>query len=100
MRYKIAGHIIRSENTAKPLSQASGYLTEWLLSRTRVKFALDFGCGRLRYAGCLAARCEHLTLVDSEPQIERVQQLDGTRASIPEFVANTWANARVLTFEA
>jgi hypothetical protein len=41
-----------------------------------------------------------LTLVDSEPQIERVQQLDGTRASIPEFVANTWANARVLTFEA
>lgn len=48
----------------------------------------------------LAAMCEHLTLVDSEPQIERVQQLDGTRAKISEFVASTWANARVLTFEA
>lgn len=62
--------------------------------------ALDFGCGRLRYAGCLAGKCEDLTLVDSEPQIERVQQLNGTRASIREFAAANWTNSRVLAFDA
>jgi 2-polyprenyl-3-methyl-5-hydroxy-6-metoxy-1,4-benzoquinol methylase len=100
VHYRVAGYLIRSENTAKPLSQASEFLTNWILSQGRVKDAVDFGCGRLRYSGCLAQRCDHLTLVDSQHQIERVQQLNGTRAHIRDYALSHWSKSRVLTFEA
>lgn len=97
MRYKIHGEIIRSENAAKPISQASQYLSEWLIKHSSFKTAVDYGCGKLRYSGILASKCGHLVLVDSEIQLIRNQRLDGTFSNIYEYACEKWPNTRILT---
>lgn len=99
MRYWVEGREIRSENTAKPMLQASRYLMQWINSHEVVNDALDFGCGKLRYAAAIASRAHRLTLVDSDIQLSRTQILDGSPTSVRDYVASHWTGARVLTFE-
>lgn len=97
MHYKVQGHVLRTENTAKPRVQSSRYLREWLLRQPPVEQALDFGCGKLRYSAEVAARSRLFTLVDSEEQIARLQLLDGERATIREYVRRHWRHGIVLS---
>jgi hypothetical protein len=94
VHYKAAGFEIRSENAAKPISQPSTYLRDWLLSQPAVSTALDYGCGKLRYTGYLVRVAESVTVVDSEIQLSRVQTIAGQQTSIREFVARRWPNVR------
>jgi SAM-dependent methyltransferase len=100
VRYWIQGHEIRSENAAKPMVQVSRHVAYWIDSHESVNHALDFGCGKLRYAGALASRARMLTLVDSDVQLSRTQILSGRLTNIRDYVASHWPQARVLTFEA
>lgn len=59
--------------------------------------ALDFGCGKLRYASELAARSAALTLVDSEEQLSRVQLLCGEPTTVRDYVRRHWPHGRVLS---
>ena len=94
MHYKAAGFEIRTENAAKPASQPSRYLRNWLLSHSIVSAALDYGCGKLRYTSCLTRIAEFVAVVDSEIQLSRVQTIGGRRTSIREFVRGRWPNVR------
>lgn len=99
MRYKVKGLEIRSENAAKPMSMAAKPLVAWIHKQSRVTRALDYGCGKLRYAPALATRCHELTLVDSAIQIDRVQSVDGTQTTVRQYAAQKWRHARVLSIE-
>src|SRR5436305_1019278 len=96
MRYLFRGHEIRSENGAKPATQASKELLEWIRTRPLVAEALDFGCGKLRYAGPLASRARRLTIVDSPIQLERTQMLCGLRTSVRAYARSRWKHVRSL----
>lgn len=96
MRYKIDTVEIRSENSAKPISQPSRKLIEWLSQMEPVDYALDYGCGKLRYTAYLAARSKHLTLVDSRVQLDRVQVLGREATTIRQFSAARWPHVKIL----
>jgi hypothetical protein len=97
MRYRFKNYEIRSENAAKPASQVSAYLVKLLPQFGRVSRALDFGCGKLRYAVHLQKLAARLTLADSEVQLSRVQVLFDTPTTIRQFVRRKWTNTRVLS---
>jgi len=61
----------------------------------RVDRALDYGCGKLRYAVTLAGRARHLVLVDSHTQLTRQQQIDGHRTSVRQYVEQRWQHVKV-----
>ena len=94
MHYKAAGFEIRSENAARPASQPSAYLRDWLLSHSPVPAALDCGCGKLRYTGYLARIAGFVAVVDSQIQLSRVQTIAGKRTSVREFVRMRWPNVQ------
>jgi SAM-dependent methyltransferase len=99
MRYKVGPLEIRSENAAKPLSQAAQPLVKWLRRLKPVGLALDYGCGKLRYSGHLAKKCRRLTLVDSRIQLDRVQMVAGCRTTVREFSTRKWPNCKVLSVD-
>jgi len=99
MRYKVKSFEIRSENAAKPCSQAAKAVIDWIRRKDRIKNALDLGCGKLRYTRHLAEKCEHLGLVDSMIQIERKQMIRKRQTTIKEYVAKYWPHAEVYCIE-
>lgn len=98
MDYSVRGLRIHSQNAAKPISQASHYLLNWIRSHEKVITILDYGCGKMRYSAVLLEKCRHLTLVDSDIQLSRVQLIDGRKSSVREQAANL-ENTDVLTIE-
>ncbi|OUE74633.1 ymfD [Citrobacter freundii] len=99
MNYKINGIIIRSENAAKPHTMPSSYLCDHIKNSIKKGSALDFGCGKLRYSGQLVNKFETVTFLDSRKQLERVQIIRGVQTTIPDYVANNYRNANVVSFE-
>lgn len=97
MHYNVLGRVVCTENTAKPRKQSCRYLCEWIRAHPRVIYALDYGCGRLRYAPELAARAEFLTLVDSEEQLSRTQMIDDAETTIRAYARSEWPQSRVLS---
>ncbi len=97
MRYRVKGVEIRTENTAKPVCQAARSVLRWIEGHPPVEAALDYGCGKLRYAKALASRCSRLTLVDSRVQLERTQMINGCRTSVREYVDAHLPEARTLS---
>ena len=90
MRYRIKGTDIRSENAAKPATDAAAYLVDWLRKRERTDSALDYGCGKLRYTQHLAHRSKHIGIVDSEVQLRRIQRIGGEQTSVVEYARKQW----------
>lgn len=99
VHYRVAGWEIRSENAAKPMSQASQYLIDWLGANVNCAEALDYGCGKLRYAVHLVRCTRRLTCVDSEVQVSRIQRLGKRDTSVRAYVTQYWRSARVLSVE-
>ena len=95
MRYTIKGTEIRSENAAKPATDAAASLVKWLCDRERTPSALDYGCGKLRYTGHLAQRSRHIGIVDSEVQLTRTQRIHGEYTSIKEYAKKTWPSCTI-----
>jgi SAM-dependent methyltransferase len=96
VHYKVRGAIVRSENAAKPAAQAAKAVRDWLRRQPMVGDALDFGCGKLRYAAYIAARAKRVTFVDSAIQIMRPQRLLGRRTTVCDSVKRRWPASRVL----
>lgn len=99
MRYRIDGQVVRSENAAKPVRQASAYLKTQLEADCVRGSILDYGCGRLRYAVVLRRRARSLTLVDSREQLTRRQVIHRGRTCIGRLVRGWATPTRVLDVE-
>lgn len=85
MRYFIKRYgEVRAENAAKPSSQKSRPISALLNSLPVVESSLDYGCGKGRYLKEISSTCDQLTLVDSEWQLNRTQELAWGRTSISE----------------
>ena len=83
MRYTIAPSIeVRTENAAKPDSQASKFLLELLRGLDHVGSTFDYGCGKLRYQAAIAETTDSLVVIDSEIQLSRTQILRNRETSI------------------
>jgi SAM-dependent methyltransferase len=95
MRYQVKGTEIRSENAAKPRSQASQYLEQQLNRLEPVDSGLDYGCGKLRYFPTLRRVCRGLTVVDSAVQLDRIQVVGGRRTTIRRYISR-WSAVRAL----
>jgi SAM-dependent methyltransferase len=98
VRYRVGKLEVRSENAAKPGSQASAPLVDWLEKRDRFGRVLDYGCGKLRYARVLAENCRSLTLVDSAVQLDREQIIFGERTTVRRY-AEKWRHTSVISVE-
>ncbi len=99
MHYRAKGLEIRSENAAKPMMKPAAPLRRWLGEIQEVPSALDYGCGKLRYSGVLARKCALLTLVDSEVQLSREQQLGRTRTTVRQYAQRPWPKCRLLNVD-
>jgi SAM-dependent methyltransferase len=83
MRYSLGrGVVIKTENAAKPETQASGPLLKYLVSLRTVGSSFDYGCGKLRYARTILRTTDKLTLVDSEAQLGRAQVVFGRETTV------------------
>jgi hypothetical protein len=100
VHYRVDGHIIRTERTAKPRAQASAALKRWLLRDQCRGDVLDFGCGRLRYGPELATVSTTLTFVDSREQLYRICSFETHRETVAEQAARNWPKARTLDYDA
>jgi hypothetical protein len=90
MHYKIAPGIeIRTENAAKPETQASRFLLDLLNGLGHVGSTFDYGCGKLRYQRAIAETTDTLAIVDSEVQLSRTQILRGGPTSIRDIYKQT-----------
>lgn len=88
MRYSLPGDIVlRTENAAKPASQASRYLSSMIRALPRVETSVDYGCGKLRNLEPMLDTSERLTLVDSEVQLSRRQMVHGSMIDVRSWVA-------------
>lgn len=89
MRYiSRAFGVIRSENAAKPRSQSSRFTRDYLVSLPIVESAADYGCGKARYLPEMISRSHKLSLVDSSTQLNRVQQIEGSAASLVDVLSS------------
>lgn len=98
MRYKVGDWEVRTENAARSATQPSRALLSWLEALSPVDQALDYGCGKLRYAGVLAQRSTRLTLVDSAIQLNRTQRILDSATTV-RAAATQWPHARALTID-
>lgn len=99
MHYTVEGFLIRSENAAKPLTAPSAELVRYLTTMSPVGAGIDYGCGKCRYTGQLAARCQTVGLVDSEIQLNRTQHIAGQMTTIRKYAMSTWPGCHVLSIE-
>ena len=99
MRYRLHGIEIRSENSAKPAEDAAAPLLAWLRSRNPVRSALDYGCGKLRYARYVAGMCTKLGIVDSRIQLDRSQRISGRLTTVRQYAHKTWPGVLVYDLE-
>lgn len=89
MRYRIADRVVRSENAAKPQAQKSEFVRELLSALPEVGKTLDYGCGKLRYLNEIAERSAEVFLLDSQPQLYRIQKIAGVRTSVAEIASRS-----------
>ena len=83
MRYSLGrGIVIKTENAAKPDTQASGALLEYLAALKSVGTSFDYGCGKLRYVEAILRTTDTLTVVDSDAQLGRSQVIFGRETTI------------------
>lgn len=99
MRYRVDGQEIRSENAAKPHTQQSAVVADYLRQRGKVDAVLDYGCGKLRYSDLLATIGRRVTFVDSKIQLTRLQRVRGKRTTVAEFVARNYQHGQVVAAE-
>jgi SAM-dependent methyltransferase len=90
VRYKIAsGIVVKTENAAKPESQRSAFLEGLISGLPQVESSFDYGCGKLRYLSSILEITQTLTLVDSEIQLSRTQQLKGRATTVRDILASS-----------
>lgn len=99
MRYKISGKTLKTENAAKPHTQKSGEVVKYLLSQSKKRSILDYGCGKLRYSDVLAQLSDSITFVDSEIQLSRQQIVRGKKTSVRDFIKSHYDNCKTLPVE-
>jgi hypothetical protein len=95
MRYKINNLEIRSENAAKPATDAAAHLVAWLKSRECTDSALDYGCGKLRYTHYIAHRSKHIGIVDSDVQLTRMQRINGDDTTVVDYAKKNWPSVAI-----
>jgi predicted TPR repeat methyltransferase len=100
MRYRLRelGLEVRSEHAAKPTAARSQFLLNWIARRSRVRLAVDYGCGRLRYSLPLCSIAKKVIAVDSREQLEKLQTVNGIRTTVLDFVRQN-RKIRVLDVE-
>jgi 2-polyprenyl-3-methyl-5-hydroxy-6-metoxy-1,4-benzoquinol methylase len=99
VRYRIQGTLVKTENCAKPCSQASTWVLAWIRTLPNSAVALDFGCGKLRYTIPLAKQLRSVVAVDSSHQIFRRQTINGKYTTVRAYAKRFLGNARVCAVE-
>jgi hypothetical protein len=97
MHYRARGLTIRTQNAARSIRQASRPLRTWIDANVSGASALDYGCGRLRYARLLARVSSRLGLVDSPEQLDRESQIAGRLTTVRTTARQAWPRCRVYT---
>lgn len=93
MHYSVRGHVVEAELAAKPASQPSSTVMEWVEHLPADAHVLDYGCGRLRYTIPMSQIVRRVTAVDSCYQIQRRQAIAGRRGTtIREYVSTYLPN--------
>lgn len=100
MHYKVKGGLIKTENAAKPVSQASRFLLDWINHLSNNLVVLDYGCGKFRYTIPLSGRVKTVYAVDSIFQIEREQIINNVRTKLTSYAKQHASNIRVFDVKA
>lgn len=93
MHYEIDGLEVRSENAAKSPARASRFVINWLASHQEGEVAVDYGCGKLRYASYLYSQYPICHFIDSEIQLTREQVISGKVTTVSNEIRSLYPNA-------
>lgn len=99
MRYIINGTEIRTENAAKPSSQKSSAVGNYIEAISNAPSILDFGCGKLRYSDTLVSVASKVTFVDSDIQLNREQVIRGERTTVNKYVKSNYSGCKTISYE-
>ena len=99
MKYQIQEFNIHSENAAKPHTMPSSYLSSYINDLNVSGYALDFGCGKLRYSTPLVNKFSFVTFMDSQIQLERKQMVRGVKTTVSDYVSKNYSKADTVSFE-
>jgi 2-polyprenyl-3-methyl-5-hydroxy-6-metoxy-1,4-benzoquinol methylase len=97
MHYKYQDVIVKSENSAKPISTPSkdmlSLFDDFIQNSDTV---LDFGCGKLRYTIPLSKIAKRVIGVDSKEQLIRTINISGETTTLVEY-AKQFKNVKLYT---
>lgn len=97
MHYKYQDIIVKSENSAKPISTPSNDMLSLLGDFIQNSDAvLDFGCGKLRYTIPLSKIAKIVIGVDSKEQLTRIINISGETTTLVEY-AKQYKNVKLYT---
>ncbi|WP_417660665.1 class I SAM-dependent methyltransferase [Pseudomonas sp.] len=99
MRYVIGGAEIRTENAAKPSSQKSSSVDDYIGSLDNAPSILDFGCGKLRYSDTLVSAASKVTFVDSAVQLSRKQVIREEKTTVEKYVEANYPGCNTVSYE-
>lgn len=99
MRYNVNEITIKSENAAKPHTQTSKAVLNYLLAKKNIDNVLDFGCGKLRYSETLNEISSSVTYVDSRVQLTRCQVIKDQKTSVINYVNENYKGSTVVPYE-
>ena len=99
MHYKYQDIVIKSENSAKPISTPSKdilLLFEEFVNKSDT--VLDYGCGKLRYTVPLSRMCNKVFGVDSREQLTRTIKISGKPTTLMNY-AKQFKNINLFTID-
>lgn len=88
---------IDSSRTAKSYLQQSCRVVDFIRSFEFVDSILDYGCGKLRYSLELRDKCDNLSLLDSNVQLNRVQMIHNTKISVKEYISKNYPDIKIIS---
>jgi 2-polyprenyl-3-methyl-5-hydroxy-6-metoxy-1,4-benzoquinol methylase len=98
MHYAVGnGIIVKSENAALTTKQTNKVILKYISELPSDLVALDYGCGKLRHSIPLYEKVRELSVIDSDIQINRLQQINGIRTSVISYVQLYMPKAKAFT---
>ena len=90
---------VKSENAALSTSQTNKVVLKYIENIPDNINILDYGCGKCRYSLQLGKKAKHITLLDSQVQISRMQTIYSNRTTVELFASSNLKNASVCSIE-
>ena len=96
MKYCINGLVIHSDRAALPSVRKSKRFLAFIGKIGKQVSGVDYGCGKLRHLHEMLDVFDFLTVVDSDAQLTKVQQVHGIKTTVEKYCSRYRGRVKVL----